>query len=114
MTKRRNKKQALMASILSLVLCVSMLLGTTMAWFTDTATNKGNRIEAGTLDVKLLKHDGSEYVDISNGTGDIFTAENQADTKEWPLNGILWEPGKTEVVYLAVENAGNLELQYFS
>ena len=113
MTKRRNKKQALMASILSLVLCLSMLLGTTMAWFTDTVTNSGNRIEAGTLKVRLLRHDGSEYQDISNMTGDIFIpSADEDDYPEGRLNGILWEPNKTEIVYLAVENAGNLALNY--
>ena len=113
MTKRRSKKQALMASILSLVLCVSMLLGTTMAWFTDTVTNSGNRIEAGTLKVKLLRHDGSEYQDISDGTGDIFITNADDDTYvEGRFNGTLWEPNKTEIVYLAVENAGNLALNY--
>ena len=113
MTKRRNKGQVLMASILSLVLCVSMLLGTTMAWFTDTVTNTGNRIEAGTLKVRLLRHDGSAYQDISNMTGGIFipSAGEGGDT-EGGLNGILWEPNKTEIVYLAVENAGNLALNY--
>ena len=113
MTKRRNKKQALMASILSLVLCVSMLLGTTMAWFTDTVANNGNRIEAGTLKVKLLRHDGSEYQDISNGTGDIFIPSADEDPYvEGRPNGTLWEPNKTEIVYLAVENAGSLALNY--
>ncbi|MBE5869381.1 MAG: right-handed parallel beta-helix repeat-containing protein, partial [Lachnospiraceae bacterium] len=52
-----------------------------------------------------------EYKDISNGVGDIFTTTAQQG-ENWGLNGILWEPGKTEVVYLAVENAGKLALNY--
>ena len=108
MTKRRNKGQVLMASILSLVLCVSMLLGTTMAWFTDTVSNSGNRIEAGTLKVKLLRHDGSAYQDISNKTGGIFIHSAGEGTE----GGLVWEPNQTEIVYLAVENAGNLAFNY--
>lgn len=113
MTKRRNKKQALMASILSLVLCVSMLLGTTMAWFTDTVTNKDNRIITGELGVELWKYvekdTGSDYVNISDGTGDIFMTQDHDGER---LNGILWEPGKTEVVLLQVKNAKSLALNY--
>ena len=41
-------------SALSLLLCVSMLIGSTFAWFTDSVTSAGNKIQAGTLDVQLL------------------------------------------------------------
>ena len=109
MTKRQSKKRALMASIISLILCISMLLGTTMAWFTDTVSNTGNRIVTGELDVKLLKYEGTDYTDISDGQGDIFATEGEAGER---LNGILWEPGKTEVVLLQVANTGNLALNY--
>ena len=69
-------------------------------------TNTGNRIEAGTLDVDLLmdKDKDGTYTSIAGGTGDIFSEETG--------NGILWEPGKTEIVYLAVQNKGSLALNY--
>lgn len=95
------------ASIISLILCFTMFLGTTLAWFTDTVTNTNNRIVNGTLDVQLWMdkaRDGS-YVDISNSDkGDIFS--------EATGNGVKWEPGKTEIVFLAVANEGNLALNY--
>lgn len=109
MTKRRSKKRTLTASIISLILCVSMLLGTTMAWFTDTVSNTGNRIVTGELGVQLLKYDGTDYADISDGQGDIFATQGEEGER---LNGILWEPGKTEVVLLKVANTGNLALNY--
>ena len=114
MTSKTNKRSALTSSIISLVLCMSMLLGTTVAWFTDSVTNTGNRIEAGTLKVKLLGYNEIEgkYVDISKGAGDIFATANQEGTTQWPLNGVLWEPGKTQVVYLGVQNAGDLAMNY--
>lgn len=102
-----RSRNALISSILSLVLCVTMLLGTTMAWFTDTVTNTNNRIAMGELDVELQmdKAGDGNYVDISNSAqGDIFS--------EVTGNGIRWEPGKTEIVFLAVANTGDLALNY--
>ena len=48
MTNKANTKRALLMSIIAMVLCFTMLLGTTFAWFTDEATSKGNKIVAGT------------------------------------------------------------------
>ena len=53
MTNRVSTKRALVLSLLSMLLCVSMLVGSTYAWFTDTATTAVNKIQAGTLDVAL-------------------------------------------------------------
>lgn len=44
MKKARN---AFIRSVLVLLLCVSMLVGTTFAWFSETITNNNNRIMAG-------------------------------------------------------------------
>ena len=104
----KTTKSALFTSSISLLLCFAMLLGTTFAWFTDSATSAGNRIQAGNLDVKLLMWNGTDYTDISEGTGDIFAEADVATNS----NNTLWEPGKTQVVYLAIENAGNLDLKY--
>ena len=38
MNNRKATKRALLTSIMALVMCVVMLVGTTFAWFTDTAT----------------------------------------------------------------------------
>ncbi len=53
MTNAKSTKRALLSSVVALLLCFSMLLGTTFAWFTDSATSAGNKIQAGTLDVQL-------------------------------------------------------------
>ena len=103
-------KRTLITSAVALFLCFAMLIGTTFAWFTDEVTSEGNKIVAGTLDVQLWQHNGTEYVDISNSTNPIFgetsnkAQDNAADT--------LWEPGKTQTVYLAIKNAGSLDLKY--
>lgn len=111
MTNAKTTKRALFASAMSMLLCVSMLIGSTFAWFTDSATSAGNKIQAGRLDVQLLMDadvDGN-YDDISNSNNPIFGAgsiaqKNNAET--------LWEPGKTQVAYLAIKNNGDLDLKY--
>ena len=110
MTSSKNTKRALLASVLSIALCCAMLIGTTFAWFTDSVTNTGNRIQAGNLEIDLLmdKQDGNGYVSIAGGVGDIFNEAQIAQNS----NETLWEPGKTQIVYLGVQNKGSLALKY--
>lgn len=110
MTSSKNTKRALLASVLSVVLCCAMLVGSTFAWFTDSVTNTDNRIVAGNLDIDLLmdKQDGSGYVSIADSEGDIFDEAEIAQNS----NKTLWEPGKTQIVYLGVQNKGSLALKY--
>ena len=58
--KTMNTKKALIASLLSLVLCVSMLVGSTFAWFTDTASTGVNRITSGNLSVEIQDESGNK------------------------------------------------------
>ena len=111
MKKTRSTKSALMSSVLALVLCFTMLLGTTFAWFTDSVTSAENKIVAGTLDVDLfLWNSETASVEITEESAPIFGANslvaqnNAADT--------IWEPGKTQVVYLSIKNNGTLDLKY--
>ena len=101
---KMNTKSKLISSLLVLVLCVTAFFGSTYAWFTDSVTSSGNRIQAGTLDVDLLMYKDGNYASIGGNNGDIFTEANG--------NATLWEPGKTQIVYLAVKNAGTLALKY--
>ena len=100
MTKTNNKK-ALLSSAFALVLSVAMLIGTTFAWFTDTASTAVNKIQAGNLDVKL---------DYKNSDTTSFTKADK-NTKVFK-EGALWEPGHVEYVVLKVSNAGSLALKY--
>ena len=111
MTNKQSTKRALLVSLMAMLLCFAMMLGTTYAWFTDKVENTGNKIQAGTLDVELyLWTDADTKEAISARTEPIFgvnslVAQNDAaDT--------LWEPGKTQVVYLSIKNNGNLALKY--
>lgn len=103
MTNKKGTKRSLLMSALAMLLCVSMLIGSTFAWFTDSVTSAGNIIKSGTLDVEMYYADGKEdpakvnWTDAS--TGAIFTYDN-------------WEPGYTEVRHIKIENKGTLALKY--
>ncbi len=99
MTKQKKTKRALFASVISMLLCVAMLIGSTFAWFTDTASTKVNSIQAGTLDIQLVDAEGR------NIEGQTLEFK---DTDE-----NLWEPGVTYTLNsVYVKNAGNLALKY--
>jgi len=96
--KRKNAtRNALVTSIISLLLCVSMLVGTTFAWFTDSVVSARNVIAAGNLDVELYNDDGPVTSDTI-----LFEIENNE----------LWEPGVVAYENLQVRNVGTLALQY--
>ena len=100
MNNKRATKRALLTSVMALAMCVVMLVGTTFAWFTDTASTAVNKIQAGNLDVEL------EY------SKDFKEWKKVSDTTKVFEDSTLWEPGRTEVVYLRVTNAGTLALKY--
>ena len=110
MTNSKTTKRALVSSVIALVLCFAMLLGTTYAWFTDSVTSTGNKIVAGNLDIDLyMWTSATEKIEITNEAAPIFgegaiAQNNNAST--------LWEPGKTQVAYLSLVNAGSLDLKY--
>ena len=114
MTNMKSTKRALVLSVVALFLCFTMLMGTTYAWFTDSVTSTGNKIVAGTLDVKLLMHNGTEYVDISTAAEPVIASAifGEGTSANKNTAATLWEPGKTQTVYLAIENAGSLDLKY--
>lgn len=97
-------RRALLTSIIALILSLSMLTGTTFAWFTDSVTSGNNIIVAGNLDVEL-----SYWTDGGNGSKTWKTVD-QADDLFDP--NALWEPGHAEVVYLQISNEGSLALKY--
>ncbi len=104
MTKTKSTKRALLLSALSMFICISMLIGTTFAWFTDSVTSAGNKIVSGSLklDLELLtKNDDGTFAwnSIKESKAPIFTYDK-------------WEPGYTDVKILKVENEGNLALKW--
>ena len=102
----KRTKKSLWMSILSLLLCFSMLLGTTYAWFTDSVATAGNRIVSGSLKVDLLH----STVDAQAGASEWVSLKDNPDHKIFDYS--LWEPGYTRFEKLKIENLGNLALKY--
>ncbi len=96
----KNTKRALLLSIRSITMCLAMLVGSTFAWFTDSASTGVNTITAGNLNV------GLEY------STDMKTWHNAENADEIFGTDALWEPGYTQVLYFRVSNNGSLDLKY--
>jgi predicted ribosomally synthesized peptide with SipW-like signal peptide len=99
---QKATRRALLTSVMALVMCVVMLVGTTFAWFTDTASTAVNKIQAGNLDVDIVGEDGKT---LDGKTLNFKDANNNTD--------ILWEPGATFFTQgFKIVNKGNLALKY--
>lgn len=98
MANKKVTRRALFTSIMSLILCCAMLMGTTFAWFTDSVTSGNNIIKSGTLDVTMeYSEDATNWKDASTGT--IFNYSH-------------WEPGYTDVKYVKISNVGSLAFKF--
>ena len=107
MKTAKTSKRALLCSVLSIALCLSMLIGTTFAWFTDTATTAVNTITSGKLEVKIVdaKDEATELTTLKwiDKEGNAFQDQD----------AILWEPGCTYVLTpFKIVNTGSLALKY--
>ena len=108
---QKATKRALLTSVMALVMCVVMLVGTTFAWFTDTASTGVNKIQAGNLDITVeyakekMNADGTLAGELTEWAP-IDDATNVFDPNA------LWEPGRTEYVVFRITNNGNLALKY--
>lgn len=102
MTKNQSTKRAFCSSVAAVVICVAMLIGTTFAWFTSTASTGVNKIESGTLKVDIVDAAGES---IQNKTMSFVNKNESAN--------ILWEPGATfHTPVFKIKSLGNLALKY--
>ena len=115
MKKSKIAKKALLCSLITILLSTTMLIGTSFAWFTDTASTSVNTIKAGNLDVKLEMAEGWDaegnpnvWNDAEGETVDFLKAVGASEDEE-----LLWEPGCTyDLQELRISNNGNLALKY--
>ena len=110
MTSSKSTKRALLSSALAILMCVAMLIGTTFAWFTDTASTAVNKIVSGNLDIELQMKDNDGNWVNAEGKTLPFLVEGKI-----PAEGtqILWEPGCTYYVpQIRVLNKGNLAVKF--
>ena len=103
MTSSKSTKRALVSSALAILMCVAMLIGTTFAWFTDTASTGVNKIVSGNLNVDIIGADSDSHIeklDFTKATG----AEGE---------NLLWEPGCRYLTKgFRIANNGNLALKW--
>ncbi len=103
MTKTKTTKRALIASVLSLLVCFTMLIGSTFAWFTDTASTGVNTIKSGNLKIDLVDANDNSL----EGKKLEFLKANNVDEE------ILWEPGCSyQLQDVFVMNRGDLAIKY--
>lgn len=103
----KTTKRTLLTSVLALVMCVAMLLGTTFAWFTDTASTNVNKVQAGTLKVDIGYYEGEDWHSVV-GEHMAWQKASGHENEE-----VLWEPGCTYTLKpVIIKNNGNLALKY--
>ena len=120
MTNKKNTRRALVMSVISLILCCAMLVGTTFAWFTDSVTSGNNIIQSGNLDIRLFhssyaKTASTNQFGLGFGYSEKEGQEVDSNTQLFLNNEnkpILWEPGATVVENFRIKNDGSLALQY--
>ena len=103
MSNSKHTKRALLSSVVALLLCFTMLMGATFAWFTDNVSSTGNIIKSGDLEVGMYWAEGKEAVESA--------AWNDA-SEGAIFNYDLWEPGYVQARHIKVVNEGNLALKY--
>lgn len=101
MHKKKFAKRGLILSVCMLLLWALMGTGTTIAWFTDASPSVKNTFLIGYLNLDVFfKNDVvTEYTPVDSETA-VFN--DQA----------LYEPGYTQVVYLRIENNGEIGFNY--
>ena len=106
MFNKKTRKGSVAASVVSLVLCCVMLLGTTFAWFSTSVSSTVNAIQSGSLKIDLVdaKEDGNSLVGK--------TIEIDEDSMKG-FTTTFWEPG-CEATFqdVFVKNESNIDVKY--
>lgn len=96
-------RKSLITSTLLLLVMITVLVGTSFAWFNYSLMNEGNVIQSGNLSVEFLADDAADFVGAQNlatDTSPVFTFDEFA------------QPGDSVVRYIKVTNKGNISLDY--
>ena len=88
-------KTKIAMSLLVIAVTVSMLVGSTLAYFSDTATASNNTFTAGTLNIQISN--GGDYADSLNGVWETQTG---------------WAPGDTKTATLSFTNVGSIDAKH--
>ncbi|MBQ6951487.1 MAG: hypothetical protein IJN44_08340 [Clostridia bacterium] len=95
-----RKHRSLVLVLMMIVLCATIIVGSTMAYYTDEVPAGENLVTSGDLEVKFEWADklGEGWQDAASA-GPIF-------------NQTHWEPNFTTVKYIRVSNTGDMPFQY--
>ncbi len=95
-----RKHRSLVLVLMMIVLCATIIVGSTMAYYTDEVPASENLVTSGDLEVKFEWADklGEGWQDAASA-GPIF-------------NQTHWEPNFTTVKYIRVSNPGDMPFQY--
>ncbi len=96
----RTTKKSLAATLSGTLVSLGLLVGTTFAWYNEKVETNAATLTSGTMQAKLYWTDdfeGGVWRDAAEEA--IFSTEG-------------WRPGKSEVRYIKVENAGTLPFDY--
>lgn len=99
-----SSKGRIIRAIAALMLCCTLMIGATYAWFSDSASTGINTVTAGNLDVELTYQDPDNPLLWPDATDRNLFGEDTMTN---------WEPGmvvKSDV--FRVENKGSLYLKY--
>ncbi len=101
---RKTAKAAFFLSLASMLLCCTMLVGSTWAWFSDTATVGVNFIVSGELNISLVDENGTPLI-TEDANGNPIAALSFKEA--------TWSPGgEYTLPEVYVQNTGNLPLVF--
>lgn len=102
MFNKKTRKGSVAASVVSLVLCCVMLLGTTFAWFSTSVSSSVNAIQSGSL-----------KIDLVNGEGKSLVGDTIAIASKTGFTTTFWEPG-CEATFqdVFIKNESNIDVKY--
>ena len=104
MRKTNSSKKAFTASVISIVLCFVMLLGTTFAWWSASASSLVTTVQSGNLSIDLVDDADASLI---GKTLSFVDADGVA------LEETLWEPGSSYTVEpLYIRNTGTSNIKY--
>lgn len=112
----RSLFQSLCVSMASIVLSLVMLVGTTMAWFTDQTVSATSTIKAGQIGNTA---NSVSVMPVSQMSTMSLTGEGQSDWQALPTEGQtalfgegVFSPGTVRTVCIKLENNGDLPTRY--
>lgn len=99
---KQSTMRALLTGVLAMLICLTMLVGATFAWFTAGVSSSRNRIISGNLDMELS---------FKASLNEKYWKIVGEDTELFP-DAAIWIPTHTEVIYFRVQNKGTLAFKY--